>query len=683
MPSPADQIQRHRQARSVRRSLLWIWPVLISLAAAIRAVPLVANGVWFDELYSIKIATFGLRDIAWWVRYDTHPPLYYQLLHVAMRAAELLGGGPLISTDWLRLTSILPSLAVCFILGGWAWRASGRVAGLTVFALAAFNPGLCFYALELRNYAQTMMFVALATLSLVMLLRRPGPLWMLMFAAASLGHLYTHSLTTLVLAAHGLWVLAQAIPPRRPGGIRLRVYVYGAFALVAAIYLPQLAHVWDQFVHQYKPVEELLEDPSWGDLLLLLFYAYPASPMMTQSWWTPYGIVMSYLYIVLGVLLARELIRARRPWPRGSLARESVAASLFVLAFFILVTWWLTLAGVGEFFSAQRLAMVVLPLWLLAVGLLIERIGRGRARRLGRVFVVGLFIPAAIMALIEKAAYRTDFLPLARYNRELHEAEGARLPRTALLADERLAPWIRRPHPLVRLRGLDENLAQPRIPLVTEVATLASISGRIQTDRDHVEEIWLRHIAQNYGVRVPVVSSTALYVIPPDQWGNFVDGLEALWEKLRGPVVREPDRLNLLPHCEEFNNTHGFHEVELEDNGAFRWTRGPFQRIQFRAPERPGRYRLSLHFYRPAPYPSATMPIDYCFTGDGMFKQMTAGVGSVTVEDVVETTTSRQPMVLELFTDYFVPAIFQENTNDRRELGMMFLRLTMTPADVP
>src|SRR3989304_5716394 len=74
-------------AAQTTRLPLTLGAVLLA-AAALRLWGLGHKSLWFDEAYSVYIARQALEEIPRLLRlYDTHPPLYYVLLHLWMGVA--------------------------------------------------------------------------------------------------------------------------------------------------------------------------------------------------------------------------------------------------------------------------------------------------------------------------------------------------------------------------------------------------------------------------------------------------------------------------------------------------------------------------------------------------------------------------------------------------------------------
>lgn len=211
-----------RPATIPRRAASAALPALCTgLAYALGAMGLGAESVWFDEAWSAYAAgrptllASALAD-------PTNPPLYYLLLHGAVRA---LGDDPW-PLRWLSLALAVLVVPLAYQLGG---RLDGRRAGRIAAFLAACSPLLVWAGREARMYS---LLAVLTLLAAIAWHRLRGPLdprrlpaagpWLLL-GTAELALLYAHN--TGPVAA--LWLNAvtllawlgdrRARRPARPG----------------------------------------------------------------------------------------------------------------------------------------------------------------------------------------------------------------------------------------------------------------------------------------------------------------------------------------------------------------------------------------------------------------------------------------------------------------------------------
>jgi uncharacterized membrane protein len=153
---------------------------LLAAAFLVRFLPTLYPTFVFDEVFTVLIANYSIPQIHALVVDEFNPPLYYDLIHVMMNIGRSMGG-PLQSLAYLRLASVIPGAAACWI----GWRAArccwGCGPALWTLLLLAISPGLIFYSMELRSYglAQTALLAASVCLfwAAQAPLDPPGPSW--------------------------------------------------------------------------------------------------------------------------------------------------------------------------------------------------------------------------------------------------------------------------------------------------------------------------------------------------------------------------------------------------------------------------------------------------------------------------------------------------------------------------
>jgi uncharacterized membrane protein len=71
-----------------------------------------------DELFTIKLASCHFGQMQEFVASDVHPGLYYYVVHFLMKLGDDMSALRY-SVVWLRLASILPNLALAWLLYFW------------------------------------------------------------------------------------------------------------------------------------------------------------------------------------------------------------------------------------------------------------------------------------------------------------------------------------------------------------------------------------------------------------------------------------------------------------------------------------------------------------------------------------------------------------------------------------
>jgi mannosyltransferase len=135
-----------------RRSIT-IFVLIICLYIAVRLWRLDAYGLWYDEVFSVKMARLGWRELIFYVIHDlVHPPLFYLLLKAWI---GVVGD----SLFWLKLNPVLTAIAVIvpFFLLCQELRLSAIEVN-TALLLMTLNNYLIYYAQELRMYSLLLFF---------------------------------------------------------------------------------------------------------------------------------------------------------------------------------------------------------------------------------------------------------------------------------------------------------------------------------------------------------------------------------------------------------------------------------------------------------------------------------------------------------------------------------------------
>lgn len=197
----------------------------------------------YQQLYPGRGLPYVLMSLA--VENPQHVPLYYSLLWLW---AHLIGD----SVAALRLFSAVVSV-LALPLMYWLGRelfGSERV-GWVAAALLAVSPYHVLYAQEARPYSLWTVTILASTLGLLWAVRSGRRRVWLMYAALAAAGLYTHLLFLMVLAVHGVWVVAGA--GKRPGRAALREYSRAGLLALAA-FLPWVAVIlwrWSTLYETY------------------------------------------------------------------------------------------------------------------------------------------------------------------------------------------------------------------------------------------------------------------------------------------------------------------------------------------------------------------------------------------------------------------------------------------------
>lgn len=394
---------------------------LLTLAgAALRAFHLGAQSLWYDEGFSVHLATMSLREATAWTARDVAPPLYYYLLHFWLR---LFGTSEAAARSLSALVGTL-TIPAMYAVGRMLF---GRLAGFLAAALVAASPLYIWYSQETRTYALLTFLGLVAAWFVLKVLtehedKRRRLYWIgLLFAAmgVSLSHMTGVLLLAFLAAA---FLVGWAAWIRRLGVLAEGVGVAAAFAL---LHVPWVLLAVKN-LGMYRGY--------WGGTLGIGGVVRRAF----LSYWTGETVFSQTADALLPVFVAASVVAAgslvvgtlRRPDP----TRESSLPRWFALLFPVLYS----VLPVGLFialflnrpkFEARHLLFASPGLFLILGGglavLLEGAVHRRWVRVLARgvgvavlLFALGVFAYADYNNYFDPRFQRDDFRNVARYIKE-------------------------------------------------------------------------------------------------------------------------------------------------------------------------------------------------------------------------------------------------------------------------
>ena len=144
----------HKNISEPKSKIKYVHITIIILGIIFISIPIFHQNLWFDESYSVGIASNSFVDIWNIGSNDVHPVLYYWILHIFY----LLFGSNLYI---YRIISMLP-LAILGIMGyTYVRKTFGEKVGLLFSFFVLFMPISSVYAGEIRMYTWAMLFVTL------------------------------------------------------------------------------------------------------------------------------------------------------------------------------------------------------------------------------------------------------------------------------------------------------------------------------------------------------------------------------------------------------------------------------------------------------------------------------------------------------------------------------------------
>lgn len=381
----------------------------LTLVAALLRLPwLTAEGLWFDEVYSVVVALQDAPDVVLAARADqTNPPGFYLLLWGWMQVGAF-------DEAWLRLLPALAGILTPAAVALLARELGGRwLTALLAGMLAAASPLLIAMSLEVRAYA-TLALAATAGLILALRLARHADAtipWSLVITLAMIDAVLVslHYFGALAILAQ----VAVLVDIRVPAGRRPAVARALVFSALPAVLL---LGGWLATVIGAAPEGQLfshvtwIQESGWRDVIR--FAGHHAIGDLG------YGVAAVLLALIAATAVALPLVtRGRAPAGTASGARVAALATILPIAT-VLVAEALTPRAL---WVPRYLIGAVTPL-IVAVALLGEFLGERLGAR-ARVLFSGVIASWALLAGLHDIRSRPQKPDWARVLAEL--ARGA------------------------------------------------------------------------------------------------------------------------------------------------------------------------------------------------------------------------------------------------------------------
>jgi mannosyltransferase len=227
---------------------------ILVLGTAVRFAALAHQSVWLDEAFSVFVSRKSPGEIISFVSTnDSHPPLYYLMLHYWINA---------FGESEVALRSLSGVFGVGAIYVGYklGQELYGEETGLTVGLLVAVSPLLVWYSQEARMYSVLFLLTAAAAYCLVRAIKDVRSWWWAGYALAGAAALYTDNGGIWFFIASNLVLLPAVI--KQPS---LRLPWLVAQVAVVLLYLPWLP----SFIAQSRNVTQSfwLSPPTFSDVL--------------------------------------------------------------------------------------------------------------------------------------------------------------------------------------------------------------------------------------------------------------------------------------------------------------------------------------------------------------------------------------------------------------------------------
>ena len=210
--------------------------IIIILGIIFLNMSIFHNNIWFDESYSVGMASHSFIDIWNIGGHDVHPVLYYWVLHIisiftnnSIMAYRLFSGVIISITGLLGYTHIRKDF--------------GEKTGLIFSFLIYFSPITGMFANEIRMYGLVMFFVTVLGIYAFRLAKESKPIYWIIFGLSSLGSIYTHYYGLMAAGIINLVLFIYFIKSKKKKSYIIQIIIGIVQAL---LYLPWMIYFTSQ-----------------------------------------------------------------------------------------------------------------------------------------------------------------------------------------------------------------------------------------------------------------------------------------------------------------------------------------------------------------------------------------------------------------------------------------------------
>ena len=214
--------------------------LVIIVGILFNAIGIMHSNIWFDESYSVGMASHNWGEIWNIGGHDVHPVLYYWILSLI----NVITGGSIVA---YRIFSLI-CIALLSILGYTHIRKDfGEKTGILFSFFSLFLPEICLFANEIRMYPLAILLVTILAIYGYRIYKGDTS-WKnwIIFEITSLACLYTHYYGLMAAGIINIIMLVNFIKNHRKESI-IRIVVFGI--MQAILYIPWLMYFVSQLQH--------------------------------------------------------------------------------------------------------------------------------------------------------------------------------------------------------------------------------------------------------------------------------------------------------------------------------------------------------------------------------------------------------------------------------------------------
>lgn len=219
---------------------------IVLVGALLRLHNLGRDDFWTDEMATLQYAASVSSTYT-----DTHPPLYYLLIHAWLSVVP-------VSESMLRLPSALLGVGAVAAMYGFGATLFGRATGLVAAVILALSPMHVYYSQDARMYSLLTLTTILSCWALFAYLRDRSTRRALVYVLATVFLAYSHVFGMVVILAQNVAFLYAALlvgPPRLRDFLRWTAMQMAIVASIAPWLLYLTAHPGAERVSWIPPAQ--------------------------------------------------------------------------------------------------------------------------------------------------------------------------------------------------------------------------------------------------------------------------------------------------------------------------------------------------------------------------------------------------------------------------------------------
>lgn len=342
--------------------------LLIFIGAIFILIPAFHTNIWFDESYSVGIITHSFADIWTIGSNDVHPILYYWILKII---SLIFGENILI----YRLFSAI-GIMVLGILGLTHIRKDfGKKTGLLFTFFSFFLPVMLNYALEIRMYSWTIVFVTLMAIYLYRFIKQKNLKNIILFGIFSIISCYMHYYALACAGILNVGLIIYVIRKRKDFDKKLIKQFIAVEVLQVLLYLPWFVFFVMQFIRVGSGFWISLEIPQI--FIDVLNFQYMGNLNSTLAL-----IVAILLYAYIGFLIYKSIKN-----------KEDIKPGIIpILVYVIIIVVMFLISLVSPILYARYLFTIT--------GLLIFFLSFFMAKEKNKYITIAICVIIAIMAIV-------------------------------------------------------------------------------------------------------------------------------------------------------------------------------------------------------------------------------------------------------------------------------------------